>query len=95
MPACHVEVFALAWRLERVRPAPLRNKRETHEEGEEKHGVMARSIRLRKPGWVVRVQKGQGEVWCSSGWKDENNEMERGKTGEERESYPKWVLNKE
>lgn len=49
--------------------------------------MMQRSIRVRKPGWMVHVQKGQGEVWCSSGWKDENNEIERGENGEERASY--------
>lgn len=76
MPACHVKVFALVWRLDCRRTAPLHNERETHKEaareGGEERGVMQGSIRVRKPGWMVHVQKGQGggvvQQWMV-GWK--------------------------
>lgn len=48
---------------------------------------MQRSIRVRKAGWMVDVQKGQGEVWYSNGWKDKNNEMDRGRNREKSETF--------
>lgn len=60
-------------------------------EGEETHGVMRRSIRVRKPGWMVHVPKGEGEgaegIVSSNGWKDGNNEIEKEKKIEGKENH--------